>query len=158
MFIETRGAEETRLIAEIFGKHLAPQTLILFYGDLGAGKTLFTQGIGKALGIARMKSPSFIIASEYPDTTPPLLHVDLYRLATEREIDSLEIEDYLADGFAVCVEWSENWQNVPQDHIKIEIKKTGETTRCITCSACGEKHKKILQDIKEELANDYIIH
>ncbi len=156
--ITTSTPEETLNIAKCFGKHMEASTLVLFYGDLGAGKTLFTQGIGNSLGIKRMKSPSFIIASEYEDTTPPLLHIDLYRISTQREIDSLEIDNYLRDGFAVCVEWSENWKELLKDHIKIEIKKISESTRQIVFSAFGQKHEKILSNIKEDLANDYAIN
>ncbi len=159
--VTTNAPEETLNIAKCFGKHIEASTLVLFYGDLGAGKTLFTQGIGHSLGIKRMKSPSFIIASEYEDTTPPLLHIDLYRISTQREIDSLEIDDYLRDGFAICVEWSENWKEVPKEHIKIEIKKInkkGESDRQIAFSAFGQKHEKILLDVKEELCNDYAIN
>ena len=159
--ITTSTPEETRNIAKCFGKHIKASTLVLFYGDLGAGKTLFTQGIGLSLGIKRMKSPSFIIASEYEDTNPPLLHIDLYRISTQREIDSLEIDSYLRDGFAVCVEWSENWKKVPEEHIKIEIKKInrkGESDRRITFSAFGEKCEKILLNVKGELSNGYVIN
>lgn len=162
--ITTNTPEETFSLAKRFGKHIEASTLVLFYGDLGAGKTLFAQGIGHTLGIKRMKSPSFILASEYEDTTPPLLHIDLYRISTAREIDSLEIDDYIHEGFAVCVEWSENWKEVPNEHIKIEIKKIrqigkkGDPKRQIIFSAFGEKHEQILSEVKEELANDYTIN
>ena len=159
--VTTYAPEQTTDIARCFGRHIENSTLVLFYGDLGAGKTLFTQGIGYSLGIKRMKSPSFIIASEYEDTIPPLLHIDLYRISTAREIDSLEIDNYLQDGFAVCIEWSENWKELPSEYIKIEIKKISEkdeSSRLITLSAFGEKHEQILSRVKEELANDYTIN
>ena len=80
-----------------------PACLILLKGELGMGKTRFTQGIGRAVGYDRVKSPTFVIMNEY-DAKVPFLHVDLYRLEDEDEIESLGIEEYLDDGFAAAVD------------------------------------------------------
>lgn len=85
-----------------FAKNLKPQDIIILNGELGAGKTTFTKGIAKALGIKRtITSPTFNIVKEYEDK---LCHIDAYRVSDE----DLGIDDYIDRNFIICIEWSEN--------------------------------------------------
>lgn len=122
---------------------------ILLYGGLGMGKTRLTQGIGNALGANKIKSPTFILVNEY-DTLPPLIHADLYRLETEREADSLALEDYLDDGCLLVVEWSEHWKNIPvRDVLKITFEQTDENGRLLTFEALGDRVEELLRKLAE---------
>ena len=94
--IISESADDTFLAGRALGESLYPGLLILLKGELGMGKTRFTQGIGRALGYDRVKSPTFVIMNEY-DADVPFLHADLYRLEDEDEIESLGIEEYLDD-------------------------------------------------------------
>lgn len=92
-----------------FAARLAPGDLVSLEGTLGAGKTVFAKGLAVGLGIAEadVSSPSFVLAIEHRGGRVPLLHVDLYRLPEGAGIDDLGIEDALARGFVVAVEWGE---------------------------------------------------
>lgn len=104
-----RTAAETRLLGKRAAASLPPGALLSLEGDLGAGKTVFVQGLAEGLGLdpRGIGSPSFVLAVEYPAGQPPLLHVDLYRLAEGAGIDDLGIEEALARGWLVAVEWGE---------------------------------------------------
>ncbi|KKS66520.1 MAG: hypothetical protein UV37_C0021G0005 [Candidatus Collierbacteria bacterium GW2011_GWA1_42_60] len=95
-FIST-SYEETREIAKKFADKLEKGTTICLYGELAAGKTTFTQGIGQALGIDRLVSPTFLIMRQYPVTNHPviktLFHLDLYRLNSIEDIKAFDVEE-----------------------------------------------------------------
>ena len=111
------SVEETWAIAKEFAAGLRPGDIVCLEGDLGAGKTTFTQGLAAALGVkGRVTSPTFCIVQEHrsaprpaaPDAQPTLLvHMDLYRLHGEDDVLDIGWEDYLAEGAVLVVEWPE---------------------------------------------------
>lgn len=114
--IITESAAETEQLGFLLGEAARPGVTVLLRGELGMGKTLLTQGMGKALGIGRIKSPSFVIVSEHHGRLP-LAHADLYRLDGAGAVDGLDLESYADDGFLVAVEWAERWQSAPKSEI-----------------------------------------
>lgn len=104
-------AEQMRAFAaDVIAPQLRPGDLIILTGDLGAGKTTFTQGLGEALGVrGPVASPTFIIARTHPSEVggPGLIHVDAYRLGSLAELDDLDLDSTLEDSITV-VEWGEN--------------------------------------------------
>ncbi len=104
-----RDEGSTRAAGRALGERLAGGELLSLEGDLGAGKTVFVRGLAAGLGHdpARVVSPSFVLAVEHPGGRVPLLHVDLYRLPGGAGIDDLGIEEALAEGWVVAVEWGE---------------------------------------------------
>lgn len=144
------SAEDTFALGTALGRELFPGALLLLYGGLGMGKTKLTQGIGAALGIQRVKSPSFIIMSEY-DGPLPLLHADLYRLEGKGQADALAIEEYLEQGFAAVIEWAERWSNPPESEIIcIEFSRVENKVdeRKIKITASGAESSELLHKIK----------
>lgn len=128
----TNSAEETMLIAEKLAKKLKPGDMIALSGDLGSGKTTFTKGIGKGLGVKdprHINSPTFVLIKEYKGNIP-LYHLDLYRLDDPKEIESLAIEEYIyGDGVAV-IEWAEKIKCIlPKKHILVKFKIKGDNKR-----------------------------
>ena len=102
--------EETMDLGRGLGRALKGGELLLLQGDLGYGKTVFTRGVAAALGIIaeEVSSPSFTLVHEYKGGRVPLFHIDLYRLeAPEEEVGALGIEEILAAGGVVLVEWGE---------------------------------------------------
>lgn len=96
-------------------------------GELGAGKTLLTQGIALTLGIKRIKSPSFIIVAEHFDGKLPLIHVDLYRLVSQEEIEELDLTYYTEQNAVLVIEWAEKWDMRPMKNtIDVTIEKDYE--------------------------------
>ncbi|QNO14547.1 tRNA (adenosine(37)-N6)-threonylcarbamoyltransferase complex ATPase subunit type 1 TsaE [Alkalicella caledoniensis] len=124
--------KETQDFGKKIGELLKKGDILLLDGDLGAGKTTFTQGIAKGLGIdSYVKSPTFTYVIEYNGRIP-LYHFDLYRLQNPEEIYDLGFDDYLEQGVLV-MEWGALAQELLQQehipYIKITIDKTGENQR-----------------------------
>ena len=107
-FVTNSERETEELGARLAGR-LGPGAVIAFTGDLGAGKTAFTRGLARGLGIPdRVTSPTFTIVNEYEGGRLPLFHFDMYRLSSSDELFDIGWEDYLARGGVCAVEWSEN--------------------------------------------------
>jgi len=127
--------EETREIAKKFAQKLEKGTTVCLYGELAAGKTTFTQGIGQALGIDRLVSPTFLIMRQYPVTNHPviktLFHLDLYRLNSIEDIKAFDVEEIWSDPESLLViEWPEKFKEyLPQTRYDIFFKANGENER-----------------------------
>ena len=89
----TRSEEETEALGRRLGEKLMPGSLVAYTGDLGAGKTAFTRGLARGLGVTeRVTSPTFNIVNEYEGGRLPLFHFDLYRLGGEEELFDIGVE------------------------------------------------------------------
>ena len=128
----TNSPSETEAVGAALARVLQPGTVIAYRGDLGAGKTAFTRGLAKGLGVKeRVTSPTYTIVNEYLGGRMPLFHFDMYRLGSEDELFDIGWEDYL-DRCGVCaVEWSENVWGAMEDAIVITISRMDEDTRKI---------------------------
>jgi tRNA threonylcarbamoyladenosine biosynthesis protein TsaE len=129
--------EDTLEIARALGAVLVPGDVVALSGDLGAGKTVFCKGVGEALGIPadRIVSPSFTIVTEHPGTVP-FLHVDVYRLSSEREAADIGLEEVL-NGEGIClVEWAEKIATMlPNSCIKVKFSFLTEGGRRLILDA-----------------------
>ena len=118
--------EATIKIAKEFAKNLKPNDIVLLYGDLGAGKTCFVNGILEGLGFFEGgSSPTFTIVNEYP-LNPPVNHFDLYRIKNEEELYEIGFCEYLDSGRISLIEWPDNAKGILSDYavIKLEIELT----------------------------------
>lgn len=115
-------------------------------GDLGAGKTTFTKGIGRGLGIKKViNSPTFTIVKVYHGNKT-LYHFDAYRL--EGENDELGFEEMFEDDGVCVVEWPEFIEDIlPEERLKIRIIKNEDNTRSFDITAVGEKYENILKEL-----------
>lgn len=137
----THSAAETEALGARLAKQLRPGDVIAYLGDLGAGKTAFTRGLARGLGIFEpVTSPTYTIVNEYQGRLP-LFHFDMYRLRDADELFDLGWEDYLARGGVCAVEWSENVAEALEDPITVTIEKDPavEDTRRITITG-GQAH------------------
>lgn len=131
----TNSARETEELGEKLGLGLMPGAVIAYTGDLGAGKTAFTRGLARGLGIPeRITSPTFTIVNEYEGGRLPLFHFDMYRLGSADELFDIGWEDYLDRNGVCAVEWSENVDDVlDEDTIRVDIRRgDGDEQRRIT--------------------------
>lgn len=120
--------EATRAFGAAFAAALRGGDVLLLDGELGAGKTTFTQGLASALGIPDdVLSPTFALMSEYRGGRLPLLHVDAYRLSSAAEADQLGLDEYLDNGWALVVEWAANIRGaLPADTLEILFEYDGD--------------------------------
>ncbi len=128
----TNSPAQTEAVGAALAQRLTPGTVIAYRGDLGAGKTAFTRGLAKGLGIAEsVTSPTYTIVNEYTSGRLPLFHFDMYRLGSEEELFDIGWEDYLERGGVCAVEWSENVWDALEQPIIVTISRLGEDSRKI---------------------------
>lgn len=120
----SKSEEDTINFASQFASKLQLGNIIILSGDLGAGKTKFTQGILKYFNLENeISSPTFTIVNEYTDSTIPIYHFDVYRFADIEEFYAIGGEEYFSKGICI-IEWGELLENIlPADYIKITINK-----------------------------------
>ncbi|GAA2982194.1 tRNA (adenosine(37)-N6)-threonylcarbamoyltransferase complex ATPase subunit type 1 TsaE [Lentilactobacillus parakefiri] len=152
--ITVHSADQTMAIGEKLAAYLAPQDLILLDGDLGAGKTTFTKGLAKGLGITRpIKSPTFTIIREYQDGRIPLYHMDVYRLEAGGG-DDLGLDEYFNGDGVNVVEWSKFVADeLPDDYLRIIFRRDdseGDNVRTLTFEATGHRFEQLIDDIFPE--------
>ena len=129
----THSPVETEAVGEKLAAQLMPGTVIAYRGDLGAGKTAFTRGLARGLGIADpVTSPTYTLVNEYLSGRLPLFHFDMYRLRSSDDLFDIGWEDYLERGGVCAVEWSENVFDALENPITVTIEKLGESSRRIT--------------------------
>lgn len=133
----TNSAEETISAACEIAEMLSAGDIILYEGDMGAGKTHFTKGIAKYLGVEdEVTSPTFALVNEYQGSLP-LFHFDLYRIESYDDLYAIGFFDYLDRGGIIAAEWSENISQLKAELgevITVRIEKLSESGRKITIS------------------------
>jgi tRNA threonylcarbamoyladenosine biosynthesis protein TsaE len=129
----THSEAETSAVGRDLGVTLETESVVLLFGDLGAGKTAFVRGLAEGLGAsaADVSSPTFTLIQEYRGGRLPLLHVDLYRLDDPREIDDLGLAE-LGSGAVVAIEWADKLQEPPPEAIRVTIEYAGNAERRLT--------------------------
>ncbi len=138
MEVKTTKAAQTKKIAYDLAKSLKGGEVIAIYGDLGVGKTIFTQGLAKGLGIkGRILSPTFVFMRTYAfkksGKEMTLYHIDLYRGQDWQDFENLGLEEVFSEGSVVVLEWAEKIQKIlPKKRIEVYIRQTGEKNRSIT--------------------------
>ena len=125
VIIETKNPEETFALGQKIGVTAAPGQVYTLTGDLGVGKTVFTQGVAAGLGITEpVNSPTFTIVQVYEEGRLPFYHFDVYRIGDIEEMEEIGYDDYFF-GEGIClIEWAELIEEIlPEDRISITIEK-----------------------------------
>jgi len=147
--LESRSPDETRALGERLGRVLAAGDVLLLSGELGAGKTLFVQGLARGLGFAGpVSSKSFVIMGEYAGREK-LYHTDLYRLDEPAQVQDLALDEMTSDG-VLAVEWPERAGDVLSDdglHLRFEV--TGEETRRLHVQPRGERAIALAVELRD---------
>src|SRR5438552_14083215 len=127
--IVTHSAEETIAFGRTLVKVLSPPKLVLLRGDLGAGKTTLVKGIAAGFQAAAeedVTSPTFTLVHEYRSPNVNLYHIDLYRVDTPRELETLGIDDLIAENSLLLIEWGEKFPSLQRDqNAEITLKHSG---------------------------------
>jgi tRNA threonylcarbamoyladenosine biosynthesis protein TsaE len=131
----THSAEETVAFGRTLAAELTPPLLILLRGDLGAGKTTLAKGIAEGFGAASaddVTSPTFTLVHEYRGPRAALYHIDLYRVDTERELETLGLDDLIEPTSILLVEWGEKFPRfVRERNVEIVLERVDENERRI---------------------------
>ena len=141
MELLSHSPEDTEDIGARLAEQLEPGAVVAFTGDLGAGKTAFTRGLARGLGIPdRITSPTFTIVNEYEGGRLPLFHFDMYRLGSADELFDIGWEDYLRRGGVCAVEWSENIADaLEEDDVRVDIRRgASDQERVITIAGVSK--------------------
>ena len=128
---------------------LFPGAFVALRGEMGAGKTVFSRGVGLALHTEEVRSPTFTIVQEH-DTCPPLFHFDAYRVS-EEELYDIGFDDYLSRNGIILLEWPQNVPGIlPPARLEVEITGSGDEVRTVTLRALGEPYETLLQTWDED--------
>ena len=145
MVLYSDSPARTEALGELVAARLRPGDVIACYGGLGMGKTAFTRGLARGLGVTEpVTSPTYTIVNEYLSGSMPLFHFDMYRLGSSDELFDIGWEDYLSRGGVCCVEWSENVDDAFDDPIRVTFTRGsgGDECRVITVEG-GEQFEDI---------------
>lgn len=141
----THSSEETEQYGIKLASLLQAGDVIAFDGDLGAGKTTFTKGLAKGLGVAKVvNSPTFTIIKEYEGKLP-LYHMDVYRL--EESGEDLGFDEYFDGDGVTVVEWAKFIQPyLPDEYLLISIRRIDENVREFQLTPIGERYERICEE------------
>ncbi len=131
----TNSAEETIAFGRKLAAELSPPLLVLLCGDLGSGKTTLVKGIAEGFQAASaddVTSPTFTLVHEYRGPRVTLYHVDLYRIDTQSQLETLALDDLIAEDSILLIEWGEKFPHLRRDRdLEIVLERVGETGRSI---------------------------
>jgi tRNA threonylcarbamoyladenosine biosynthesis protein TsaE len=129
----THSAEETIALGRELAEQLAPPKIVLLRGDLGAGKTTLVKGIAAGFHAAEeenVTSPTFTLVHEYRGPAANLYHIDLYRVDTPRQLETLGLDDLIAGNSVLLIEWGEKFERfVKERDVEIALERAGENDR-----------------------------
>lgn len=146
LLVVTKTRKETQNLACRLGEIVEPNTLITLSGDLGAGKTTFTQGLARGLGIEKkVTSPTFTIMKEYRGRLP-LYHIDAYRL--ENITQDLGFDEYIESDGVCVIEWADFIEYVlPEELLNIEFTINDDDSRTLKLKAYGERYEEVIAEL-----------
>ena len=131
----THSAEETTELGRRLATDLKPGNVVLLRGDLGAGKTTMVKGIAEGFQAAKaddVTSPTFTLIHEYRGPAVTLYHIDLYRIDTQRELDTLALDDLMTPNSILLIEWGEKFERFAKERdVEIAIEHKGGDERLV---------------------------
>ena len=134
----TNSPDETIALGQELASLLAPPKIVVLRGDLGAGKTTLVKGIAEGFHAAShddVTSPTFTLIHEYRGPSATLYHIDLYRIDTQRELETLGLDDLMTDNSVLLIEWGEKFPRLVKEHdVEVRIERTGPELRRIVVS------------------------
>ena len=137
----THSAEETIALGRELATLLAPPKLVLLRGDLGAGKTTLVKGIAEGFRAAAeedVTSPTFTLVHEYRGPSATLYHIDLYRVDTPRELETLGLDDMMGDNSVLLIEWGDKFPRFERERdVEIALERISENERKVKVSSTG---------------------
>jgi len=136
---ETHSVAQTQALGAALAQQLKPDDVLLLLGDMGAGKSEFTRGLARGLGVTGyVTSPTFTIMQLHDSGRLPLYHFDWYRLNDVEELYELSMDEYLHAGGVAVVEWpSRAEEAIPESYLEVALEPTDDDSRRITLTPVG---------------------
>ena len=155
---QTDSPEQTRALAARLGALLRAGDTLCLIGDLGTGKTTWTQGLALGLGLPPeepVNSPTFTLVAEHPGGRVPLVHLDVYRLTGSSDLYDLAFDDYLSGDSVVVIEWADKIADaLPADRLDITLTSTAPDSRQVVMTAWGARAEESLAILADEILAD----
>jgi tRNA threonylcarbamoyladenosine biosynthesis protein TsaE len=161
---------DTQRFAEIIAGHARPRDMIVLAGEMGTGKTTFTQSFGRALGITDLiTSPTFNLLHNYGSGRMALHHADLYRLERTGELEDLGLDELQDSGGVIAVEWGDivgdelgdalvlRFEHIDQAKSDATDKKDVTQMRCVTVSTRGAQWESRFRKLTDEIASNFTV-
>lgn len=152
--IASGSAEETFALGRAVGKNAAEGDIFALSGELGAGKTCFTCGLARGIGVDEeyaIASPTFTLINEYPGRCR-FYHFDVYRLNQIDELIDLGYDEYISAKGVIAIEWAEKIRSaLPDDTIRVDFAYVDENKRIISISGPKKRVRELVKDIKGEV-------
>jgi len=148
--LDTTSPEQTRELGAALGRLLEPAMVVLLHGELGAGKTCFTQGLARGLEVSEdepVTSPSYTLMNPYAGRLP-LYHFDLYRLASVEDLVDLGFEDYLHGSGVTVVEWADRFPELVLEGLRVHLEHGSDDSRRITLEAGRDPYGRLLETLR----------
>lgn len=151
------SAVKTLELGQLVAKTLTGGSILALTGELGSGKTQFTRGVGIGLGIPeeQITSPTFTLIQEY-QATIPLIHIDLYRLETQADVQSLGLSEYFQAPYIVIIEWADRMhQALPSDHLHLQFTHgEHQEIRLVDIQGTGSQSRESVNHLNALLSDD----
>jgi tRNA threonylcarbamoyladenosine biosynthesis protein TsaE len=149
--VVSHSPTQTRNWGKRLGRLMRGGEIVGLTGELGSGKTCFARGVAEGLDVGKeawIRSPTFTLINEY-DGRLPMYHIDLYRIGNARELEELNLREYLFSGGVSVVEWFENLPEGEADEwLQINFEHAGVTERKLTFTAYGQLYQELLKGLK----------
>jgi len=152
MELYLEDSKATEQLGQMIGSKVEAGDVICLTGDLGAGKTLLSQGIATALGVLpeEVTSPTFTIMNIYEGNEMEIHHFDLYRLNRPEELEDIGFDEYCGGEGVTLIEWAELFpEQLPEEYLQIKLYHAGESRRAVL-EAKGERATMLLQEVEAE--------
>lgn len=150
MKIVTTSVTETRKLGQRLGNRIRRPVVIALWGELGAGKTAFVQGLARGLDVSEdqyVTSPTYTLINEYSGRMA-LFHVDLYRLESGDDFENIGLFDLFSEDGVVAIEWPQKLDDdLPDTRLDIGFEIIDENSRRLSLTLCGHKAEDLLQDL-----------
>ncbi len=161
---------DTQRFAEVIASHVRPRDMIVLAGEMGTGKTTFTQFLGRALGISDLiTSPTFNLLHNYGSGRMALHHADLYRLERTGELEDLGLDELQDSGGVIAVEWGDivgdelgdalvlHFEHVDQTASDLTDNTDATQVRCVSVSSRGTQWQSRFRKLTDELASNFAV-
>ena len=140
-----KSPAETKALGRRLAAALQPGDVLALCGDFGSGKTTLVQGIARGLGVKEaVTSPSFVLVREYPGRLP-VYHLDLFRLNTVEDLETIGYDEYVAGQGVTLIEWAQKMRPaLPRDHVELVFEMAGPTSRTIRALPHGPRAEQLV--------------